>query len=63
VRNGEIHGDVGTYAGAAVSAETGEPLIVLCERPEEGIAMADMYALIGVTRPAVEELTGHRPAK
>ena len=63
VRLGEIPGDVGTYASAEVSALTGEPLIVYCNAPEEAQVLADLYVAVGVTRPAVEELTGLRPAK
>lgn len=64
VRRGELRGDLGTYAQAANSALTGEPLIVQCERPEEAVVMADLYVTVtGITRPAIEELTGQRPAK
>ncbi len=54
---------VSTFASAAQSAALGEPLIVLCDHPAEAQIMADGYVRYGVRRPAVEELTGHRPAK
>lgn len=63
VRNGELQGDINTFQGAATAAQTGEPLIVYCDRPEEALIMADMYARLGITRPAVDELTGLRPVK
>lgn len=63
VRNGEIVGDVATFHSAAVSAESGEPLIVYCDHPAEAHVMADLYVRLGVTRPAVEELTGLRPTR
>jgi hypothetical protein len=54
---------VATFAGAADAAATGEPLIVLCNDHTEAQVMADGYVRYGVRRPAVEELTGQRPAK
>ena len=64
VQNGELHGQ--TLSGlqyAADAAETGEPLIIQCASPEEAEAMAARFILIGCHRPAVEELTGDRPAR
>ncbi len=52
-----------TFSSAALAAATGEPLIVLCDHPSEAHVMADGYVRYGVRRPAVEELTGHRPAQ
>lgn len=63
VRNGELLGDVATYEEAAKSAESGEPLIVMCEDPTEAVLMAELYVRVGVSRPAVEELTGIRPPR
>ncbi len=54
---------VQTFAAAADAATTGEPLIVLCEHPSEAQVMADGYVRFGVRRPAIEDLTGHRPAR
>lgn len=54
---------VATFELAAIAAETGEPLIVCCEDPTEAILMAHGYARYGVRLPAIEELTGHRPAR
>jgi hypothetical protein len=62
-------GDLGrqaatTFEYAAQAAETGEPLIVLCEHSaEEAVLMAAGYTQFGVTHPAIEELTGDRPAR
>lgn len=61
VENGEIRGDRSTYSSAAISAQTGEPLIVYCDDPSQAQQMADLYVCVGITRPAVEELTGLRP--
>jgi len=64
VRQGEMgEQHVSTFRDAADAAATGEPLIVLCEEPFEAEMMADGYARFGVPRPAIEELTGQRPAK
>jgi hypothetical protein len=49
--------DMGLFEQAADSAETGEPLIVICDEPEDGARMADGFILWGIERPAVEELT------
>ncbi len=54
---------VATFTGAAEAARTGEPLIVHCVHPSEAHVMADGYVRYGVRRPAVEELTGQRPAR
>jgi hypothetical protein len=55
---------VNTFAHAAEAAESGEPLIVICEHnADEALLMAAGYAQYGVTHPAVEELTGDRPAR
>ena len=63
VRHMEI-GDqhVGLWDSAADAARTGEPLIVQCGTAEEARAMADAFVAYGITRPAVEELTGQRPS-
>lgn len=64
VRAGELGAQhVATFASAADAAATGEPLIVQCESHLEAVMMADGYARWGVRRPAVEELTGQRPAR
>ena len=48
---------------AADAAETGEPLIIRCTSPDEAESLAARFILLGCHRPAVEELTGERPAK
>lgn len=64
VRAGELgEQHVAVFSGAADAAATGEPLIVVCENHLEAVMMADGYARYGVRRPAVEELTGDRPAR
>lgn len=64
VRLGELGAQhVATFSNAADAALTGEPLIVTCMHPSEAHVMADGYAQFGVRRPAIEELTGHRPAR
>ena len=64
VHNGELRGQ--TISGlrfAAEAAETGEPLIIRCESADEAHQMAARFILLGCHRPAVEELTGERPAR
>ncbi len=63
VRSGQRKGPVGGLAAAADAAETGEPLIIQCSTPQEAEQQAAHFVLLGVTRPAVEELTGERPAR
>lgn len=64
-RRGELGQQaVTTFEYAADAAQTGEPLIVICEHShDEALLMAAGYARLGVTHPAIEELTGDRPAK
>lgn len=56
-------GHVATFRYAADAARTGEPLIVQCTHPSEAQVMADGYVRLGITRPAIEDLSGQRPAK
>lgn len=51
--------DAATFQLAADAAVTGEPLIVHCNDKSEALAMADGYAIYGVTRPKLDELTGY----
>lgn len=60
VRRNEIQGDAGTFELAAQAAATGEPLIVICQTPEEAHIMAAGYARIGCRQVAVEHLSGDR---
>lgn len=64
VRQGEL-GDqaLAVFINACDAAVTGEPLIVLCEHPSEAQVMADGYTRYGVRRPAIEDLSGQRPAR
>jgi hypothetical protein len=64
VRAGDLDQQaVNTFEHAAQAAETGEPLIVVCEHSaQEALLMAAGYAQYGVTHPAVEELSGDRPS-
>ncbi len=57
VRNGELVGDVTTYEQAALAAETGEPLVVLCNSAREALAMAAGYVANGTSQPAIEPLS------
>lgn len=64
VKAGEMTGErVGGFIHAAEAAETGEPLIIQCMTADEAEQMAARFVALGVRRPAVEELTGQRPAK
>lgn len=64
IRAGDLGGqNLATFDLAADAAKTGEPLIVECDHHLEAVLMADGYARFGVRRPAVEELTGQRPAR
>ncbi len=57
VRQGELgERHVQVFASAAAAAETGEPLIVVCDDPSEALLMAQGYAQYGVDPPVVEEL-------
>lgn len=58
----EAPGPVGGFLSAAEAAETGEPLILQVTDPAEAQQMASRFVALGVKRPAVEELTGQRPA-
>ncbi len=64
VRQGDLGAQhVATFTNAADAAATGEPLIVICEQRDEALLLAAGYARLGVPMPAIEELTGLRPAK
>lgn len=64
VKTGERRdGPVGGLAFAADAAETGEPLILQCSSPQEAKQMAAKFVRLGCSLPAIEELTGQRPAK
>lgn len=64
VRAADLKGHhLATFTSAADAARTGEPLIVQCSDPIEAHVIAEGYARLGVRKPFVEELTGHRPAK
>jgi len=51
-------GAVSLFEKAAEAASAGEPLIVICDRPEEAIAMAAGFGQYGVVPPTVERLRG-----
>jgi hypothetical protein len=64
IRSGQRSGEtVGGITLAADAAETGEPLIVQCESAQEAKQMAARFVRLGCTMPAIEELTGLRPAQ
>lgn len=62
VRANELPGPAGGLLYAAEAADTGEPLILQVTDPVEAQQMASRFVALGVKRPAVEELTGQRPA-
>lgn len=61
VRSGEIQGDLQTYEHAAIAAETGEPLILVCNNTSDAHIMRDLYVRVGCQPPALDTLTGMRP--
>lgn len=64
IRDGALEagqGDVGLYDRAIEAAETGEPLIVVCERASEVEHMAALFAYLGCRRPVIEELSQDAP--
>ena len=57
VRTADLHGlDVTTFEQAALAAEIGEPLQVVCTDATEAVVMAELFARLGVERPTVEAL-------
>lgn len=62
VQASELPGPAGGFLKAAEAADTGEPLILQVNDPSEAQRMASRFVALGVRRPAVEELTGQRPA-
>ncbi len=57
IRSADLQGlDVSTFEQAALAADLGEPLQVICSHPDEAIAMAELYSRLGVERPSVEAL-------
>lgn len=64
IRSGQHRGEtVGGLTHAAEAAETGEPLIIQCQSPQEAKQIAARFVRLGCSQPAIEELTGQRPAK
>lgn len=64
IKGGQRRGEtVGGLDHAAEAAETGEPLIVHCESAQEVKQMAARFVRLGCSMPAIDELTGDRPAK
>lgn len=57
VELGEIPGDKATFEQAALAAEKGEPLVVVCTDPAEAQVMAQLYATLGIARPTIEALS------
>ena len=52
----ELPGEASVFHKAALAAESGEPLIVVCTDPMEAVAMAKGYALYGIVEPVIEQL-------
>jgi hypothetical protein len=64
ITSGQRQGEAtGGLTLAADAAETGEPLIMQCDTPQEAHQMAAKFVRLGCTMPAIEELTGHRPSR
>lgn len=63
VRRHELPDTVSGFEHAADAAETGEPLILECESPLEAEQFAVRFVVLGVKRPAVEELMEDRPSR
>lgn len=52
----EIQGDLSTYEQAAIAAELGEPLQVICENHDEILIMAALYVRLGLDQPEIVDL-------
>ena len=52
----ELPGEASVFAKAALSAATGEPLIIVCASPIEAVQIAKGYANYGITEPVIEAL-------
>jgi hypothetical protein len=50
--------DVSLFDKAREATEHGEPLIVLCDTPEEALQMAFGFMPWGIERPVIEDLNG-----
>jgi hypothetical protein len=48
--------EVSVFHKAALAAESGEPLIIVCVKPIEAILIAKGYANYGITEPVIEQL-------
>lgn len=60
VRGGEFgEASSNVFEQAARAAESGEPLEVYYDEPVEVVQLAASYIPYGVTRPVIEELSGH----
>lgn len=56
VKADDLTSDVAAFEQAALAAESGEPLRVVCQNLEEVYRMVAGYILQGIKRPAIEEL-------
>jgi hypothetical protein len=52
----ELPGEASVFVKAALAAESGEPLIIVCVKPIEAILIAKGYANYGITEPVIEQL-------
>jgi|GEM_PF-3953879 len=52
----ELRGGADIFAKAAKAARIGEPLVVICDTPEEAKQMAEGYSLYGMKAPVIEQL-------
>ena len=44
------------YDNAIAAVERGEPLVVICERPEEALAIAHGFVNLGAAMPELEDI-------
>lgn len=59
VAQSDMPGDMNTFRQAALSAELGEPLVIVGATREEAEQFAARFARLGTSRPRIDELTGN----
>lgn len=52
------HEDISLFDKAADSAERAEPLIIVCNQPQDAVRIAHGFTRWGIQRPAIDELNG-----
>lgn len=56
VKADDLTADVATFEQAALAADTGEPLEVICTDIQEVVLMVAGYVRLGIKQPVIEEL-------